>query len=62
MGAIVDLDLRFAEPSEHVCLYRFARSRDVTYNGRTRIMPVVDLVNHSSGAPPYDPSCVYDVG
>lgn len=53
MGAIVDADFRFAEPSIAVCLYEFIRSRDVSYRGSSRIMPVIDLANHSNGAPPY---------
>jgi hypothetical protein len=53
MGAIVDADFRFAEPSIGICLYQFVRSRDVSYRGNARIMPVIDIVNHSSGAPPY---------
>ncbi len=53
MGAISDPDYRFAEPSAHVCLYQFVKSRDVAYKGRAWIMPVVDLTNHSSGAPPF---------
>jgi hypothetical protein len=53
VGALVDPDLRFAEPSELVCLQRFLRSRSFTYKGRKSIMPVVDFVNHSSGAAPF---------
>lgn len=53
MGAIADPDRRFAEPSVHVCLYQFVKSRDVAYQGRAWIMPVVDLANHSSAAPPF---------
>lgn len=53
MGAIVDADVRFAEPSIAVCLHQFVRSRNVSYRGKARIMPVIDLVNHSNGAPPY---------
>jgi hypothetical protein len=53
MGAMTDADLRFAEPSIGVCLYQFVRSRDVSYRGDARIMPVIDLVNHSNGAPPF---------
>lgn len=53
MGAVADADFRFAAPSVAICLYQFIRSRDVSYRGNPRIMPVIDLVNHSNGAPPY---------
>ena len=52
-GAVSDPDFRFAEPSDTSCLYQFVKSRDVSYKGRVCIMPVVDLVNHSSGAKPF---------
>jgi len=49
MGALTDPELRFAAPSEELCLYRFVRSREIDYEGQMRIMPVVDFVNHSGG-------------
>ncbi|HEY1975390.1 MAG TPA: hypothetical protein VGG89_02455 [Candidatus Baltobacteraceae bacterium] len=54
MGAISDPQARFAEPSTNNSLHRFVRSRDIRYNGKTHLMPVVDLVNHSSSALPFN--------
>ncbi|MBV8155633.1 MAG: hypothetical protein JOY98_14505 [Candidatus Eremiobacteraeota bacterium] len=53
MGALLDPEVRFLPPTTEVCFYQFVRSRDAQYQGRLCMLPVVDLVNHSSRASPY---------
>jgi hypothetical protein len=47
-GGIVDISTRFLPPSEELCLKRYILSRAVHYEGRFAIMPMVELINHSS--------------
>jgi hypothetical protein len=53
MGSLVDPQVRFLPPTPEVCFYQFVRTRDAKYRGRLCLLPVVDLVNHSSRATPY---------
>ncbi len=54
MGAPEDLDIRFLPPTLELCAQWYVRARQVTYRDRIFMMPLIDLINHSSGASPYD--------
>lgn len=53
MGTLEDPDRRFLPASAEVCLYLHVRTRSIKFHGKNYMMPVIDLVNHSSAAPGY---------
>ncbi len=53
MGAPEDLDIRFLPASLELCAQWYVRSRQVTYHDRIFMMPLIDLINHSSSAGAY---------
>lgn len=54
MGALEDIDQRFLAPTPDVCFNLYVRTRNFDYRGRPHVVPVVEIVNHFSGAAGYD--------
>ncbi|HTV92874.1 MAG TPA: hypothetical protein VMG98_09180 [Verrucomicrobiae bacterium] len=53
MGTLDDPDRRFAAPSVEVCMHDFLSERKFGEGSHVSIVPLIDLVNHSSYVPTY---------
>ncbi|HKE38080.1 MAG TPA: hypothetical protein VKB39_11635, partial [Candidatus Baltobacteraceae bacterium] len=47
MGAIGEPEKRFREPSGDVCLAQYIETRDLYFEGKPHIAPILEIVNHS---------------
>ncbi|HZY98552.1 MAG TPA: hypothetical protein VFE36_03180 [Candidatus Baltobacteraceae bacterium] len=47
MGAIGEPEKRFREPTVDVCLNQYVETRDLYFEGKAYIAPVLEIVNHS---------------
>jgi hypothetical protein len=54
MGGSQNPEVRFLAPSEDVCLLHYVKARDFIHNGKTQLVPIVDLVNHLGTVSGYD--------
>ena len=56
-NGIYNSEIRFpGKDPDNELLQRFIRTRCINYQGKSVIMPIIDLVNHSPSAKPYDMS------
>jgi len=54
MGAIGRPETRFQSPTIDVCLTRYIETRDLYFNGKPHVAPVLEIVNHSPSGRDYE--------
>jgi hypothetical protein len=53
MGAIGEPEKRFRKPTVEVCLSQYIETRDLYFEGKPHIAPILEIVNHSANGRDY---------